>query len=99
MVKKEKGEKMKVCGIVSEYNPFHNGHKFHIDKTREITGSEVFIAVISGNFMQRGEPAFIDKWNRTKIALSSGIDLVLELPVLYSLSSAVNFCLWSGISS
>ena len=91
MVKKEKGEKMKVCGIVSEYNPFHNGHKFHIDKTREITGSEVFIAVISGNFMQRGEPAFIDKWNRTKIALSSGIDLVLELPVLYSLSSAEIF--------
>ncbi|MDV3426975.1 MAG: nucleotidyltransferase family protein, partial [Bacillota bacterium] len=56
---------MKVCGIISEYNPFHNGHKFQIDKTRDITGCDVFAAVMSGNFTQRGEAAVIDKWNRT----------------------------------
>lgn len=82
---------MKVCGIVSEYNPFHNGHKFQIDKTREITKCDVFVAVMSGNFTQRGEAAVIDKWNRTKSALSCGINLVLELPVLYSVSSAEIF--------
>lgn len=82
---------MKVCGIISEYNPFHNGHKYQIDKTREITGCDTVLAVMSGNFTQRGEPALIDKYRRAAMALSSGIDLILELPVLYSVSSAEIF--------
>ena len=88
---------MKVCGIISEYNPFHNGHKFQIDKTRDITRSSVFVAVMSGNFTQRGEAAAIDKWNRAKSALSCGINLVIELPVLYSVSSAEIFS-FGGVS-
>lgn len=97
LISRVKGENMKVCGIVSEYNPFHNGHKFQIDKTRDITGCDVFVAVMSGNFTQRGEAAVIDKWNRTKSALGCGINLVLELPVLYSVSSAEIFS-FGGVS-
>lgn len=83
---------MKVCGIVSEYNPFHNGHKFQIEKTKNITDSDIIVSVMSGNFTQRGEAAVIDKWNRAKAALSCGVNLVLELPVLYAVSSAEIFC-------
>lgn len=82
---------MNVTGIVVEYNPFHKGHLYHIKKAREVTKSEGIIAVMSGNFVQRGQPAIIDKWNRTKMALENGADLVLELPVVYSLSSAEFF--------
>lgn len=82
---------MNVTGIVVEYNPLHKGHLYHIKKAREITKSEGIVAVMSGNFVQRGEPAIIDKWNRTKMALKNGVDLVLELPVIYSLSSAEFF--------
>lgn len=86
---------MTITGIIVEYNPMHNGHLFHISKTREIAHSETIIAVMSGNFVQRGEPAFINKWARTKMALEGGVDLVLELPLLYSISSAEGFAFGS----
>lgn len=82
---------MNIAGVIVEYNPFHEGHRYHIKKTKELTGCDAVIAVMSGNFVQRGIPAVIDKWNRTKMALLSGVDLVIELPVLYSLSSAEFF--------
>lgn len=82
---------MNISGIIAEYNPFHNGHKYHIAKTKSITNCNGIIAVISGNFVQRGAPSIIDKWIKTKMALLNGIDLVLELPVIYSLSSAEFF--------
>lgn len=82
---------MKISAIIAEYNPLHKGHLYQINKTKELTGCNGLIALMSGNFVQRGEPALIDKWTRAKIALENGIDLVLELPVTYSLSSAEFF--------
>lgn len=83
---------MKICGIVCEYNPFHFGHKYQIDKTREILGEDtIIIAIMSGNFVQRGEISILHKTVRAKMAVLSGIDLVLELPINYVLSSAENF--------
>ncbi|MBZ4663803.1 MAG: nucleotidyltransferase [Caloramator sp.] len=82
---------MNVTGIIVEYNPLHNGHIYHINKTKEITKCDALIAVMSGSFVQRGEPAFVDKWSRTKMALYAGVDLVIELPVIYSKSSAEGF--------
>lgn len=82
----------KVLGIIAEYNPLHNGHIYHIKKTKEITGADVTVAVITGNFTQRGETSIVNKWDKAKMALTSGeIDLVIELPTLYSISSAENF--------
>lgn len=80
-----------VLGIVAEYNPFHNGHLFHLNSSKKISGCDYSVAIISGNFTQRGSASIIDKWSRAEIALLNGIDLVLELPVLYSISSAENF--------
>lgn len=82
---------MKISGIIVEYNPLHNGHIFHINKTKELTDSDITIAVMSGNFNQRGIPSVIDKWTKTKLALQNGIDIVLELPSIYALSSAEFF--------
>lgn len=82
---------MKIAGIVVEYNPLHNGHVYHINKTKELTNCDVLIAVMSGSFNQRGIPSVIDKWNKALSALHNGVDLVIELPVLYSLSSAEFF--------
>lgn len=82
---------MKVCGIIVEYNPLHNGHVYHINKTKELTGCDILIAVMSGNFNQRGIPSIVDKYNKTKMALDNGIDLVFELPTLYSVASAEFF--------
>ena len=81
----------KVLGIVAEYNPFHNGHLYHLQTAKKQTGSSYTVAVMSGNFTQRGSTSLLDKWSKTQMALSNGIDLVLELPVLYSISSAENF--------
>ena len=81
----------KVLGIVGEYNPFHNGHLYHLEQAKKLTGSSYTVAVISGNFTQRGSTALIDKWSRAEIALNCGVDLVLELPTLYATSSAENF--------
>ena len=82
---------MKIVGLVTEYNPFHNGHKYHIEKAKEITGADYCIAVMSGDFVQRGAPAFLPKHLRTEMALSCGADLVLELPVCYASGSAEFF--------
>ncbi|MEA4960124.1 nucleotidyltransferase [Lutispora sp.] len=82
---------MKVVGIVSEYNPFHNGHKYHLDLSKKICSAEYAVAVMSGNFLQRGEPAIFDKWSRAKMAVLGGIDLVIELPVVYSCQTAEIF--------
>jgi len=82
---------MKTLGLVVEYNPFHNGHLYHINASKEKTGADAVICVMSGNFVQRGEPAVMDKWARTQIALKSGIDLVVELPFVFASASAEYF--------
>lgn len=82
---------MNLTGIITEYNPFHLGHKHHLQNAIKDTKADGIICVMSGNFMQRGTPAIIDKFNRAKIAVLNGVDLVLELPLVYSLSSAENF--------
>ena len=82
---------MRVTGIITEYNPFHNGHLYHIEKTRELTGEDVLIAVMSGNWTQRGEPAVCPKWERAKCAAENGVDLVIELPYVYATQSADRF--------
>ncbi len=82
---------MKVAGIIAEYNPFHNGHQFHIEETKKITGADYVIAIMSGDFVQRGAPAILDKYHRAHCALASGCDLVLELPLIYSTASAEFF--------
>jgi len=84
---------MKIIGIITEYNPFHNGHLYHLFKAKEITGADYVVAVMSGNFLQRGEPAIIDKWARTKMALNAGVDLVIELPFVFSTQDANGFAL------
>lgn len=81
---------MEAAGIVAEYNPFHNGHLYHIRETKRLTGLPV-IAVMSGSMMQRGEPAFLSKWTRSRLAAENGADLVLELPAAFSLRSAEFF--------
>ena len=80
-----------VLGIIAEYNPFHNGHLYHLLKSKEKTKATATIAVIGGNFTQRGETSIVDKWTKAEMALKNGVDLVLELPTLYSISSAENF--------
>ena len=82
---------MKVCGIIAEYNPFHNGHRYQIEQARKQSGCDMVIAVMSGNFVQRGEPAIIDKWKRAKVAIENGVDLVIELPYFYATQSASKF--------
>ena len=82
---------MKIAGIVAEYNPFHNGHQYHIEETKKQTDSDYIIAVMSGDFVQRGAPAFLDKYERARAALLGGCDLVLELPVIYSTATAEFF--------
>jgi predicted nucleotidyltransferase len=79
---------MKACGLVVEYNPFHHGHQYHVDKARQETNADVIVAVMSGNFLQRGEPAIIDKWQRAQAALQNGVDLVVELPSAWAVQSA-----------
>ena len=82
---------MKILGIIVEYNPFHSGHLYHLFKAKEITGADYVVAVISGNFLQRGEPAIINKWARTKMALNAGVDLIIELPFVFSTQDANGF--------
>lgn len=82
---------MKATGIVVEYNPFHNGHQLHLNKARELTNPDVVIAVMGGSFVQRGEPAILPKWERTKMALAAGVDIVVELPVAFSTQHATIF--------
>ncbi len=82
---------MKVTGIICEYNPFHNGHIHHIKETRKLTNPDVLVCVMSGNFVQRGEPAIINKWERAKVAVENGVDIVFELPFIYATQSANYF--------
>lgn len=82
---------MKTVGIIAEYNPFHNGHAYHIQKAKELTGADFCVVVMSGDFVQRGAPALMNKYLRTSCALANGADLVVELPVCYAVSSAEYF--------
>lgn len=82
---------MKVNGIIAEYNPFHNGHRYHLEESRRLTGADYTVVVMSGDFVQRGAPALADKHVRTRMALLGGADLVLELPVLYAAASSEFF--------
>lgn len=82
---------MGILGLVVEYNPFHLGHLHHLQLARQLTNSSAVVAVMSGNFTQRGEPAIVDKWARTEMALQLGVDLVVELPVAWAVRSAAHF--------
>lgn len=82
---------MNIAAIIAEYNPFHTGHGYHIQKTREISGADAVICIMSSSFVQRGQPACLDKFTRTRLALEGGADMVLELPTLYTLQSAEFF--------
>lgn len=82
---------MKSIGVIAEYNPFHNGHAYQLAHIRQQLSADVIVVVMSGNFLQRGEPAAYDKWTRATWALQSGADLVIELPVAYSVQSADYF--------
>ena len=88
---------MTVCGIIAEYNPFHNGHLYHMEKSRQLSDADYIIVVLSGSFVQRGAPAFADKYMRTRMALEAGADLVIELPAIFSCASAEDFA-GAGVS-
>lgn len=81
----------KILGVISEYNPMHNGHLYHLEESIKIVNPDFSVCIMSGNFMERGDTAIISKWARTKAALKSGFDMVIELPTIYSISSAENF--------
>ncbi len=80
-----------ILGIIAEYNPFHNGHLYHLLKSKKLTNSDYTIAIMSGNFTQRGDISIVDKWYKAQMAIENGIDLVIELPTIYAISSAENF--------
>jgi predicted nucleotidyltransferase len=84
---------MNSVGLITEYNPFHNGHLHHLRESRRLAGADVAVAVMSGHFLQRGEPALADKWVRTEMALRAGVDLVVELPFPFACNSAPHFAL------
>jgi predicted nucleotidyltransferase len=82
---------MKAVGLIVEYNPFHNGHAFHLQASKEAAKADVVIAIMSGDFLQRGEPALVSKWNRTRMALLNGVDIVFELPYQFAVQKAETF--------
>lgn len=82
---------MNITGIIVEYNPFHNGHALHASESKKATNADLVVAVMSGNFLQRGEPALVSKWSRTQMALASGVDIVLELPYVFATQHAEVF--------
>ncbi|GGE41199.1 UPF0348 protein YlbM [Pullulanibacillus camelliae] len=88
---------MNIAGVIVEYNPFHNGHHYHLEATRKQTEADLVVAVMSGPFLQRGEPALLSKWERTKLALQAGIDIVIELPYPYATQRAEVFA-WGAVS-
>lgn len=79
---------MKIIGVIAEYNPFHNGHLYHLNKIKELYPDSLIVVVLSGHFMQRGEPSIISKWDRTELALEYGADIVIELPFPFATQSA-----------
>lgn len=87
---------MTVLGLIAEYNPFHHGHKYHLDQSIKKTNAKYSLAVMSGSFLQRGEPSFVDKWTKAKMAVDNGVDLVLELPFVFSTQSA-EFFAYGGV--
>lgn len=82
---------LQATGIIVEYNPFHNGHAYHVQQARQLTQADAVVAVMSGNFVQRGAPAILDKWQRTTQALANGVDLVVELPPTQAVQPADRF--------
>lgn len=82
---------MNVVGLIVEYNPLHNGHQYHFEQAKKVTNADAVVIVMSGNFLQRGEPALVNKWARTEMALHMGVDLVIELPYVYSTQQARHF--------
>ena len=80
-----------ILGIISEYNPFHNGHLYHLSESKKACDADIVVCVMSGNFTQRGIPAIVDKWARAEMALAGGADIVIELPTIYAVSSAERF--------
>ena len=91
LIPNERSSFMKVAGIIAEYNPFHKGHQYHIEETRKKTGADYVVVVMSGDYVQRGEPAIADKYMRTRMALSGGADLIIEMPAIYATASAEYF--------
>lgn len=85
---KSECDEMKAVGLVTEYNPLHNGHLYHLKMAKQLTRADVVVAVMSGNFTQRAQPAIVDKWVRTNEALQAGVDLVIELPVYFAVQPA-----------
>lgn len=88
---------MNIAGVVVEYNPLHNGHLYHLQKTKKQTQADLLVAVMSGPFLQRGEPALLSKWDRTRLALQAGVDLVIELPYHYATQKAEVFA-WGAVA-
>ena len=82
---------MNAVGVIAEYNPFHNGHKYHLEEAKRLAGEDAVVVVMSGNFVQRGEPAILNKWDRAELALSQGADLVIEIPTLFCLGNAKQY--------
>lgn len=80
-----------ILAVISEYNPFHNGHLKHFNFSKQLTKADFSIAIISGNFVQRGDTSIVDKWTKAEMALKAGFDIVIELPTIYAISSAENF--------
>ena len=82
---------MQAVGVIVEHNPFHNGHLHHVKEAKKVAGADVVVAVMSGHFLQRGEPALVDKWTRAKMALMGGVDIVIELPYVFCTGQATQF--------
>lgn len=89
---------MQTVGIIAEYNPFHNGHYHQVQEIKRSLHPDAIVAVMSGSFLQRGEPALLDKWTRTKLALASGVDVVIELPFRFAVSAAHEFA-YGGVQT
>ena len=87
------GVRMRVVGVIAEYNPLHNGHIYHLERAKTLSGADYCIVVLSGSFVQRGEAACMDKYTRAGWAVKAGADLVLELPSVYAVASAERFAL------
>ena len=88
---------MKTCGIITEYNPFHEGHIYHIKKTKELTQCNCLIAIVSNHFTQRGLPSLLSMEDKTNLALEAGCNLVIELPACYAAQSADYFAKYACV--